>query len=198
MDSIVQVIENAMAARDPFTVNHQRRVAQLSSAIAWEMGLKEKQTRDLMVAARLHDFGKISVPISILSKSGKLSDLEMAMIKSHPAVGADLLKPLSLHTATFMIIMQHHERINGSGYPFGLSGEDILLEARIMGVADVVEAMTSHRPYRPSLGIEKALEEISQQRGTLYDPSVVDALGRLESGNMFGKFFAVKFFREAA
>jgi HD-GYP domain-containing protein (c-di-GMP phosphodiesterase class II) len=198
MESIVQVIENAMAARDPFTVTHQRRVAQLSSAIAWEMGLKEKQTRNLMMAARLHDFGKISLPISILSKSGKLSGLEMAMIKSHPAVGADLLKPLSLHTATFMIIMQHHERINGSGYPFGLSGEDILLEARIMGVADVVEAMTSHRPYRPSLGIEKALEEISQHRGTLYDPSVVDALGRLESKNMFGNFFIVKVFRDAA
>ena len=198
MDSIVQVIENAMAARDPYTVTHQRRVAQLSSAIAWEMGLEDKPTRNLMMAARLHDFGKISVPISILSKSGKLSVPEMSMIKSHPAVGADLLKPLSLPTATFMIIMQHHERINGSGYPFGLSGEDILLEARILGVADVVEAMASHRPYRPSLGIEMALAEISQHRGILYDPSVVDALGRLKSNNMFGNFFAVKVFKEAA
>jgi HD-GYP domain-containing protein (c-di-GMP phosphodiesterase class II) len=198
MDSIVQVIENAMAARDPYTVTHQRRVAQLSSAIAWEMGLEEKPTRNLMMAARLHDFGKISIPISILSKSGKLSIPEMSMIKNHPSVGADLLKPLSLPTATFMIIMQHHERINGSGYPFGLSGEDILLEARILGVADVVEAMASHRPYRPSLMIEMALAEISQHRGILYDPSVVDALGRLKSNNMFGNFFAVKVFKEAA
>ena len=150
------------------------------------------------MAARLHDFGKISVPIGILSKPGKLSVPEMAMIKSHPATGCDMLKPLALPTGTFMTIMQHHERINGSGYPFGLSGEDILLEARILGVADVVEAMASHRPYRPSLGIEMALEEISQNRGILYDPSVVDALGRLYSENMFGNFFAVKVFRDAA
>jgi len=151
MESIVQVLESVMAARDPYTVTHQQSVAQLSSAIAWEMGLEEKKTRNLMMAARLHDFGKISVPIAILSKPGKLSVHEIAMIKSHPAMGADLLKPLTLPTATFMTIMQHHERINGSGYPFGLSGEDILLEARILGVADVVEAMSSHRPYRPSL-----------------------------------------------
>jgi HD-GYP domain-containing protein (c-di-GMP phosphodiesterase class II) len=198
MDSIVHVIENAMAARDPYTVTHQRRVAQLSSALAREMGLEAQQTRNLMMAARLHDFGKISISNSILSKSGKLSVPEMSILKSHPAVGADLLKPLSLPTVTFMTIMQHHERINGSGYPFGLSGEDILLEARILGVADVVEAMASHRPYRPSLGIETALAEISQQRGVLYDPSVVDALGRLKSNNMLGNFFAVNVFRAAA
>jgi HD-GYP domain-containing protein (c-di-GMP phosphodiesterase class II) len=198
MDSIVHVIENAMAARDPYTVTHQRRVAQLSSAIAWEMGLETQQTRNLMMAARLHDFGKISIPNSILSKSGKLSAPEMSILKSHPAVGADLLKPLSLPTTTFMTIMQHHERINGSGYPFGLSGEDILLEARILGVADVVEAMASHRPYRPSLGIETALAEISQHKGVLYDPSVVDAVGRLKSNNMLGDFFAVNVFRAAA
>jgi HD-GYP domain-containing protein (c-di-GMP phosphodiesterase class II) len=198
MEALVQVLENAMAAQDPYTVTHQQGVAQLSSAIAREMGLEQKQTRNLMMAARLHDFGKISIPIGILAKSGKLSVQEMAVIKSHPGIGADLLKPLALPTATFMTIMQHHERINGSGYPFGLSGEDILLEARILGVADVVEAMASHRPYRPSLGIEVALEEISQNKGILYDPLVVDAFGRLYSKNMFGNFFAVKVFREAA
>ena len=112
---------------------------------------------------------------------------EMAIIKSHPTTGCDMLKPLDL-PGTFLTIVQHHERINGSGYPFGLSGEDILLEARILGVADVVEAMTSHQPYRPSLGIEMALEEISQNRGILYDPSVVDALGRIYYGNMFYNF----------
>ena len=198
MDSVLKVLESVMSARDPYTVTHQWRVAQISSAIAGEMGLKEEQTRNLMMAARLHDFGKISVPMSILSKPGKLSVPEMAMIKSHPATGCDMLKPLGLPVSIFLTIMQHHERINGSGYPFGLSGEDILLEARILGVADVVEAISSHRPYRPSLGIEMALEEISQNRGILYDPSVVDALGRIESKNMFGNFFAVNVFRDAA
>ncbi len=184
MDSIVQVIESVMAARDPYTVSHQQRVAQLSSAIAREMGLEARQISNLETAARLHDFGKISVPIGILSKPGKLSIPEMAMIKSHPTTGCDMLKPLLLPAGIFLTIMQHHERINGSGYPFGLSGNDILLEARILGVADVVEAMASHRPYRPSLGIEKALEEISQYRGTLYDPLVVDALVKIYPGNM--------------
>jgi len=185
MESTVQVLESVMAARDPYTVTHQQGVAQLSLAIAREMGLEARQTRNLMMAARLHDFGKISVPIAILSRPGKLSVPEMAMIKSHPTTGCDMLKPLTLPTATFMTIMQHHERINGSGYPFGLSGEDLLLEARILGVADVVEAMASHRPYRPSLGIEMALEEISQHRGILYDPSVVDALAKIHPVNIF-------------
>ena len=188
MESIVQALENVMAARDPYTVTHQQGVAQLSLTIAREMGLEAKQTRNLMMAARLHDFGKISVPIAILSRPGKLSVFEMAMIKSHPTMGCDMLKPLALPTTTFMTIMQHHERINGSGYPFGLSGEDILLESRILGVADVVEAMSSHRPYRPSLGIEMALKEISQNRGILYDPWVVDAFLRLHSTTMRGIF----------
>jgi len=188
MESIVRVLENVMAARDPYTVTHQQGVAQLSLAIAREMGLEEKQTCNLMMAARLHDFGKISVPIGILSKPGKLSVPEMAMIKAHPVTGADMLKPLTIPERTFMTIMQHHERINGSGYPFGLSGEDILLEARILGVADVVEAIAFHRPYRPSLGIEAALGEISQNKGVLYDTSVVNAFTKLYSGNMFGNF----------
>jgi len=198
MESIVQVLEGVMAARDPYTVSHQQGVAQLSSAIAREMGLEEKRTRNLMMAARLHDFGKISVPISILSKSAKLSVPEMAIIKSHPTTGCDMLKPLGLPVRVFLAIMQHHERINGSGYPFGLSGEDILLEARILGVADVVEAISFQRPYRRPLGIEMGLKEISQNRGVLYDPSVVDAFRRLYSKNMFGNFFAVNVFREAA
>jgi len=188
MDSIVQVLESVMAARDPYTVTHQQGVAQLSLAIAREMGLEEKKTRNVMMAARLHDFGKISVPMGILSKPGKLSVPEMAMVKSHPSTGCDMLKPLRLPAGIFLTIMQHHERINGSGYPFGLAGEDILLEARILGVADVVEAMSSHRPYRPSLGIEMALEEISQHRGSLYDPSVVDALAKIHSVNMLSNF----------
>ena len=188
MDSIVQVIESVMAARDPYTVTHQQRVAQISLVVAREMGLGEQQISNLEMAARLHDFGKISVPIRILSKPGKLSVPEMAMIKGHPVTGADMLRPLIVPARTFLTIMQHHERINGSGYPFGLSGEDILLEARILGVADVVEAIAFHRPYRPSLGIEAALGEISQNKGVLYDTSVVNAFTKLYSGNMFGNF----------
>lgn len=198
MESIVQVLESVMATRDAYTVTHQQGVAQLSIAIAREMGLEEKRTRNVMMAARLHDFGKISVPIGILSKSGKLSVPEMSMVKNHPSMGCDILKPLRLPTGIFLAIMQHHERMNGSGYPFGLGGEDILLEARILGVADVVEAMASHRPYRPSLGIEMALDEISQHRGILYDPSVADALGRLQTKNIFANFSAFKVFRAAA
>jgi putative two-component system response regulator len=181
MESIVQVLEYAMAARDPYTVSHQQRVAQLSSAIAWEMGLEERQISNLEAAARLHDFGKNSIPISILSKPGELSVPEMAMIKSHPAKGCDMLRPLRLPVGIFLTIMQHHERMDGTGYPFGLSGEDILLEARILGVADVVQAISSHRPYRPAIGIEHALDELSQHRGTLYDSMVVDAFVRQHS-----------------
>jgi HD-GYP domain-containing protein (c-di-GMP phosphodiesterase class II) len=189
MDPIVEVLESAMAVQDPYTVTHQQRVAQISLVVAREMGLEEQKISNLEMAARLHDFGKISVPIGILSKPGKLSVPEMAMIKGHPVTGADMLKPLTVSARTFLTIMQHHERINGSGYPFGLSGEDILLEARILGVADVVEAITFHRPYRPSLGIETALGEISQNKGVLYDTSVVNAFTKLYSGNMFGNFF---------
>ena len=188
MESIVKVLESAMAAQDPYTVGHQQRVTSISVAIAEEMGLGEKRTNNLAMAARLHDFGKISLPASILSKPGRLSVQEMALLKTHPSVGVEMLKPLKLPTSTFLTIMQHHERMNGTGYPFGFSGEDILLEARILGVADVVEAMSSHRPYRPSLGIQMALEEISQNRGILYDPMVVDALMKIHPVNMVSNF----------
>jgi HD-GYP domain-containing protein (c-di-GMP phosphodiesterase class II) len=178
MDSIVQVLDSAMSARDPYTVSHQQRVSQVSMAIAAEMGLGEERIKNLEMAAKLHDFGKISIPMSILSKPGKLSVHEMALVRAHPMMGAEMLKPLQLPAYTFLTIMQHHERMDGTGYPFGLSGKDILLEARILAVADVVEAISSHRPYRPSLGINHALDELSQHRGTLYDPVVVDAFVR--------------------
>ncbi len=198
MESIVEVLESVMAARDPYASVHQQRVTQLSLAIAEEMGLEEKSIRNLEMAARLHDLGKISVPISILSKPGKLSVPEMDMIKAHPMMGTEMLKTLKLRPHTFVTIVQHHERINGCGYPFGLSGEDILLEARILGVADVVEAISSHRSYRPSRGVELASDEIFQNKGLLYDPSVVDAFERLYSKNMFGNLLVVKVFSEAA
>ena len=192
MNAIIQVLESTMAAQDPYTVGHQQRVTPICVAIAEEMGLGEKRINNLTMAARLHDFGKISLPASILSKPGRLSVQEMALIKTHPSVGVEMLKPLKLSTSTFLTIMQHHERMNGTGYPFGLSGEDILLEARILAVADVVEAISSHRPYRPSLGIENALDELSRNRGSLYDPMVVDAFVRQNSRSMRDSFFVPK------
>ena len=192
MNAIIQVLEFAMAAQDPYTVGHQQRVTQISLAIADEMRLGEKRINNLEMAARLHDFGKVSVPASILSKPGRLSVQEMDLIKTHPSMGAEMLKPLKLPISTFLTIMQHHERMNGTGYPFGLSGEDILLEARILAVADVVEAMSSHRPYRPSLGIEHALDELSQNRGSLYDAMVVDAFVRQNSRTRENRFFFPK------
>jgi len=198
MESIVEVLESVMAARDPYTFAHQQRVTQISLTIAEEMGLKEESRSSLGMAARLHDLGKISIPISILSKPGQLSVPERDLIKGHPMAGTEMLKPLKIPLHTFLTIVQHHERINGSGYPFGLSGKDILLEAKILGVADVIEAISSHRPYRASLGIEMALQEISQHKGILYDPSVVDAFERRYAKNMFGNLFAVKGFRAAA
>jgi HD-GYP domain-containing protein (c-di-GMP phosphodiesterase class II) len=188
VDAFVHMIESLMATFDPYTVSHQQRVAQLSTAIAREMGLEERQISNLETAARLHDFGKISVPIGILSNRGELSVREMAMIKRHPTTGCDILKP-RLPVGVLITILQHHERINGSGYPFGLSGEDILLEARILGVADVMEAMSSHRPYRPALGMQRALAEICQNRGILYDALVVDAMMRIHSTTIWDTFF---------
>ncbi len=127
----------------------------------------------------IHDLGKIYVPAEILSKPGQLNEVEFKMIKSHAKVGYDILKKVEFPWPIAQVIAQHHERIDGSGYPSGLSGENILLEARIIGVADVFEAISSHRPYRPALGIDKAIEEISQKKGTLYDPEVVDACLKL-------------------
>ncbi len=175
MDAIIQVMESAIGARDPYTVDHQQRATHIAVAIAQRMGLSEERIEELHVAGSLHDLGKIAVPNEILSKPGKLTDLEFAIIKTHPQVAYNILKPLEIPGQITNIIMQHHERVNGSGYPHGLASREILLEAKILGVADVVEAMCSHRPYRPALGIDKALEEISLKRGVLYDPEVVDS-----------------------
>lgn len=175
MESIIQVMESVMAARDPYTVGHQQRVARLACTLAGEMGLSPERIQTLHTAASLHDLGKIAVPTGILSKPGELTEIEFAMIKTHPQVGYDILKPLKFPEPIGQIILQHHERMNGSGYPQGIKGKHISLEARILGVADVLEAMCSHRPYRPGLGIDRALEEISQSKGVLYDAAVVDA-----------------------
>jgi len=144
-------------------------------AIAVEMGLAEEQISALRVAGLLHDVGKVYVPSEILSKPGKLSDLERGLAKTHASASYDIVKAIKFPWPVCRIIIQHHERLDGSGYPKGIKGDEIIPEARILAVADVVEAMTSHRPYRPALGIDKALEEITMNRGVLYDEKVVDA-----------------------
>ena len=174
MDAIIQVIESSISARDPYTVAHQQRTTELACLIAAEMDLPEANRRELQVAGRLHDLGKIAVPGDILSKPGKLTSYEFSLIKIHPQKACDILRPLKLGKVT-RIILQHHERLDGSGYPQKLKGSEILMEAKILAVADVVDAMHSHRPYRPALGLNQALEEITNFKGTLYEATVVDA-----------------------
>ncbi len=178
-EGTIQILTSAVEMRDPYTAGHQQRVTRLACAIAEEMGLSDERIEGIRMAAVVHDVGKIAVPAEILSKPGRLDDLQWGMIKVHPQVGYDILKPVEFPWPVAQIVLQHHERLDGSGYPQGLSGEEIILEARILAVADVVEAMASHRPYRPARGIDKALEEISQNRGVLYDPEVVDVCLKL-------------------
>ncbi|MGA9349194.1 MAG: HD domain-containing phosphohydrolase [Anaerolineae bacterium] len=179
LEGTVNVLVSAIEMRDPYTGGHQRRVTQLACAIAEEMGFSEEQIEGVRMAGLIHDVGKINVPAEILSKPGQLTELEFGLIKMHPQIGYDVLKAIEFPWPLAQIVLQHHERMDGSGYPQGLSGEEIMLEARILAVADVVEAMASHRPYRPSRGIDLALEEISQNRGVLYDPEVVDVCLKL-------------------
>jgi putative nucleotidyltransferase with HDIG domain len=179
MDGIIEAMGLTVETRDPYTAGHQRRVAAIARAIAIEMGLSERQVEGVCMAGLIHDIGKISIPAEILSKPGKMTEHEFGIIKSHPKVGYNILKKIHFPWPIAQIVYQHHERMDGSGYPQGLSGKDILLETRIMAVADVVEAMSSHRPYRPALGIDIALEEISKNRGALYDSEVAGACLRL-------------------
>jgi HD-GYP domain-containing protein (c-di-GMP phosphodiesterase class II) len=189
LDEIVNAMSLTLEERDPYTAGHQRRTTDLSLAIAREMGLPEQEIKGLQLAGLIHDMGKISVPGEILSKPGPLHDTELQLIKRHPQVAYDILKQLDFPWSVDQIVLQHHEKLDGSGYPQGLSGEEILLESRILCVADVVETMETHRPYRPSLGRDAALEEISKNRNILYDPGVVDACLKLfrERGFQFTK-----------
>jgi len=175
----IRAIALTIEKRDPYTAGHQQRVAQLAAAIAKQMGLSQEQINGIRLAGLIHDIGKIYVPAEILSRPGRLSDFEFNFIKTHPQVGYDILKSMELPWPIAQIVLQHHERLDGSGYPAGLKGDEILLEAKILAVADVIEAMSSHRPYRPAHSIDKALEEISQNKGVLYDPEVVDACLKL-------------------
>lgn len=177
-EQAVRAMVAAIEMRDPYTAGHQRRVTALACALAREMGLREDRINGLRLAGLLHDLGKIVVPAEFLSKPGKLRNHEWEVIKDHPYFGYEIMKGIDFPWPVAQIIYQHHERMDGSGYPLGLKGEEILLEARILAVADVVEAMATHRPYRPALGMEDVLEEISLHKGVLYDPAVVEALFR--------------------
>jgi PAS domain S-box-containing protein len=171
----VEAIASIVEMRDPYTSGHQARVAEIAKEIARQMGLTEEQMQAIHLAGLVHDLGKIRIPAEILSKPSRLNEIEYSLIKMHPQAGYDILKGVDFSWPIAEMVLQHHERMDGSGYPRGLKGEEILPGARILVVADVVEAMSSHRPYRPGLGIDAALAEIDRGRGTQYDPPVVDA-----------------------
>ncbi len=175
LGGIIQVLEQTVEIRDPYTAGHQRRVSDLARVIATEMNLSQDRIDGIRIAGIIHDIGKIYVPAEILSKPRRLSQIEFNLIKTHSQVGFDVLKAIDFPWPVAQIVLQHHERINGSGYPNGLQSDEIMLEARILGVADVVEAMASHRPYRPALGVDAALREIDNNKGILYEKDVVEA-----------------------
>ena len=179
LEASINTMSKIVEIKDPYTAGHQQRVSQLTTAIAKELNLSQDKIEGIRVASLIHDIGKISVPTEILSKSITLTDIEFALIKEHSKIGYDILKSIDFSYPVANIVLQHHEKVNGSGYPGGLKRDEILLEAKIICVADVVEAMSSHRPYRPALGFDAALEEISQNRGILYDPEVVDVCIKL-------------------
>jgi putative two-component system response regulator len=175
LEGTVLAMSKIVESRDPYTAGHEQQVARIACIIAQKISLPEDQVEAIRIAGSLHDIGKIAVPSEFLTKPGRLSQLEMEMVKIHCQIAYDILKTIEFPYPIAQIILQHHERMDGSGYPQGLHGEDILLEARIIGVADVLEAMSSHRPYRAALGIEIAVEEIVKNRGRLYDAVIVDA-----------------------
>jgi len=185
LEETVRALVLTAEKRDPYTAGHQERVSQLATAIAKELSLPNDKAEGIRVAGTIHDIGKIYIPAEILNKPGKLSDIEMSLIKTHPEIGFDLLKDISFPWPVAKIVLQHHERLNGSGYPRGVIGKKILFEARILAVADVVEAMASHRPYRPAHDIETALEEIATNSGVLFDPEVVETCLKLFSEGTF-------------
>jgi len=177
--STVHALMAAVEMRDPYTAGHQHRVPELACAIAREMALDEERVIGLRVAALVHDIGKINVPAEILSRPGRLSRTEYELIQAHPRIGFNVLRGIEFPWPVAEIVYQHHEHMDGTGYPRGLSGDEIVLEARILGVADVVEAMATHRPYRSAFGVDEALAEVARHRDARYDPDVVDACLRV-------------------
>jgi hypothetical protein len=175
LDETVNALSSAIGQRDPYTADHQRRVSLISVAVAKRMGMEPSRINGLRMAALSHDVGKIDVPIELLSKPGRLSSVEFELIKQHPRAGYQILQSVDFEQPVAEMVLQHHERMDGSGYPRGLRGEEILTEARIMAIADVFEAIMSFRPYRPALGVDRAREEIVANRGGSFDPDAVDA-----------------------
>lgn len=175
MIDMIKAVGMTIEKRDPYTAGHQQRVAALAVHIAKELGWDDMRIEGLKLGALVHDIGKIAIPIEILSKPGRLSPVEYELIKMHPDEGYEILKDIDFPWPIAQMIRQHHERIDGSGYPHGLKGDEIIMEARILAVADILEAMASHRPYRPALGIEAAINEIQKERGTKLDSYVVDS-----------------------
>jgi PAS domain S-box-containing protein/putative nucleotidyltransferase with HDIG domain len=185
LEGTIQAMALTIEIRDPYTAGHQRRVSKLSCAIAQDLGMSEFEVEGLRVAGDIHDIGKIYVPAEILSKPGQITAIEYGIIKTHPQVGYDILKTIKFPWPVAEIVLQHHERLDGSGYPLGLVAEHILKQARILTVSDIVEAMSSHRPYRPAQGIDKALAEVVQNKGRFYDTDAVDACVKLFQENRF-------------
>ena len=179
LEQTISAMASIVEKKDPYTAGHQHRVADLAVAIAKEMELEQESVKAVRLSAIVHDVGKISVPSEILNRPGKLTDYEFAAIKAHSEIGYEILKDIEFPWPVAQIVRHHHERMDGSGYPDGIDGEHILLESRILSVADVIEAMSSHRPYRPGLGIEAALKEIERGRAIQYDSAVVDACLKL-------------------
>lgn len=175
LEQTVASLSSAVEKRDPYTAGHQERVMQLACAIGKEIGLPEKQLSGLRMAAVIHDIGKLYVPAELLAKPGELTDAELNLIKIHPQMGYEILKGIEFPWPIAEIVLQHHERLDGSGYPHGLRGQDILLEAKIIAVADTIEAMATDRPYRPAVGMVKALWEVQNHKGSRFDPDAVDA-----------------------
>ncbi|MEW5725152.1 MAG: HD domain-containing phosphohydrolase [Thermodesulfobacteriota bacterium] len=183
LEELVLAFAALIETRDPYTAGHQQRVTKLACAIARELGLPESRTESIRLAAMIHDIGKIYVPAEFLNRPGRLTKVEFDVIRLHPQVGYDVLKTVDFEFSVSRIVQQHHEVLDGSGYPLGLSGDDILFESRILTVADVVEAMNSHRPYRPSLGLTAALTEIESHQGRRYDPAAVSACLKLAAAD---------------
>ena len=179
MRGTLQAVSNMIDQRDPYTAGHERRVGLIAGAIGRELGWDEERCDRLELIGLVHDIGKISVPAEILSKPGRLTPLEMQLIRGHAQAGYDILKDVPFPFPVAEIIYQHHERLDGSGYPRGLKGDEILPEARVLAVADVIESIATHRPYRPARGMDVALDELKKGRGTTYDGTVIDAFGRL-------------------
>jgi len=184
LEDTIRSIAHTVEVRDPYTASHQRRVALLACAIARKMYLTEDQIKGIELAATIHDIGKLYVPSELLSKPAKLMDIEFKMVKYHVLAGYNIMKDIKFPWPIADVIYQHHEKLNGSGYPRGLSGDEIILESRIISVADVVEAMISHRPYRPALDLDEAIEEITAKKGIEFDPQVVDVCTEVIRGGI--------------